>query len=445
MRHLLPDPSPVRSQTKPAVPLLRNADAPAVPGVADRLFIHYDRTVAFGFVLDIDGAPPGIDALREHLRHRTGPLAALHLLPHRASSGWQPVGRPLDLTVHVRQGPDERSGLARDEMTNELIRKDLPQPPHPPWDMWLLTNQGHHSYRICFRMDHALCDGVGAAYYLAALLADQELPAPHLHRPARPTLAAASRFARNYLRRPPRGRAWPDLSADYQGGARIAYVDVLDDRLRALARAWGVTVNDVYLTALALALPVWHSREFPESPFLGLTAAVPLSVRTSGNEGAPGNHVVSMDLALPRSPSDPRHCLEAVLKQTRQAAHTGYRDTAHFLIERVLSPWLTRPDPRPRHALTATHLKLPSPWTVFGSSLTAAGLFCVPAGKMPCYVSLTRTAAMARFGVVHDRRTPGATRLPELWRNALSELESRVDRLAGEPVTGACPSSPASP
>ncbi|MBP2400560.1 wax ester/triacylglycerol synthase domain-containing protein [Streptomyces syringium] len=417
---------------------MQNAAAPAVPGVADRLFIHYDRTVAFGFVLDIDGVAPSVDALREHLRHRTGPLAALHLLPHRASSGWHSVDRPLDLTVHVTQGPDARSGRASDEMINELIRKDLPQPPHPPWDMWLLTNQGHRSYRICFRMDHALCDGVGAAYYLAALLADQELPAPHLHRPARRTLTAASRFARNYLHRPPRGRAWPDLSADYQGGARIAYVDVPDDRLRALARAWGVTVNDVYLTALALALPVWHSRAFPKSPFLGLTAAVPLSVRTSGNEGAPGNHVVSMDLALPSSPSDPRHCLEAVLKQTRQAAHTGYRDTAHFLIERLLSPWLTRPNPRPRHALTATHLKLPSPWTVFGSSLTAAGLFCVPAGKMPCYVSLTRTAATARFSVVHDRRTPGATGLPELWRNALSELESRVDRLAGAPVTGAC-------
>ncbi|MFF5126057.1 wax ester/triacylglycerol synthase domain-containing protein [Streptomyces syringium] len=424
---------------------MQNAAAPGVPGVADRLFIHYDRTVAFGFVLDIDGAPPSIDALRERLRHRTGPLAALHLLPHRASSSWRSVDRPLDLTVHVAQGPGACSGRASDEMINELIRKDLPQPPHPPWDMWLITSQGHRSYRICFRMDHALCDGVGAAYYLAVLLADQELPAPHLHRPARRTLAAASRFARNYLHRPPRGRAWPDLSADYQGGARIAYVDVPDDRLLALARAWGVTVNDVYLTALALALPVWHSREFPESPFLGLTAAVPLSVRTSGNEGAPGNHVVSMDLALPHSPSDPRHCLEAVLKQTRQAAHTGYRDTAHFLIERVLSPWLTRPDPRPRHALTATHLKLPSPWTVFGSSLTAAGLFCVPAGKMPCYVSLTRTAATARFSVVHDRRTPGATGLPELWRNALSELESRVDRLAGAPVTGACPPDPDRP
>lgn len=430
---------------KPSAPLMQNANVPAVPGVADRLFIHYERTVAFGFVLDIDGAPPGIDALREHVRHRTEPLEALHLLPHRASSGWQRVGRPLDPTVHVRQGPDDRSGRGRDETTNELIREDLPRPPHPPWDMWLLTNQGHDSYRICFRMDHALCDGVGAAYYLAALLADQELPAPYLHRPARPTLAAASRFAGNYLRRQPRGRAWPDLSADYPGGARIAYVDVPDDRLLALARAWGVTVNDVYLTALALALPVWHSREFPESPFLGLTAAVPLSVRTSRNEGAPGNHVVSMDLALPRSPSDPRHCLEAILEQTRRAARTGYRDTAHLLIERLLSPWLTRPDPSPRHALTATHLKLPSPWTVFGSPLAAAGLFCVPAGKMPCYVSLTRTADTARLSVVHDRRTPGATRLPELWRNALSELESRVDRLAEEPANGTCPPSPASP
>ncbi|GGR33144.1 condensation protein [Streptomyces netropsis] len=347
--------------------------------------------------------------------------------------------------MHVVQGPDDRSGRTRDETTDELIRKDLPHPPHPPWDMWLFTSQEHRSYRICFRIDHALCDGVGAAHYLAALLADQELPAPHLHRPARPTLAAASRFAHNYLRRPPRGRAWPDLSADYQGDARIAYVDVPDDRLLALARAWGVTVNDVYLTALARAMPVWHSREFPTSPFLGLTAAVPLSVRTSRTEGAPGNHVVSMDLALPRSQSDPRHCLEAVLKQTRRAARTGYRDTAHFFIERLLAPWLTHPNPRPRHALTATHLKLPSPWTVFGSSLTAAGLFCVPTGKMPCYVSLTRAAAIARLGVVHDRRTPGAARLPELWRNALSELESQADRLAGEPASRPGPSAPDTP
>ncbi|WP_188187741.1 WS/DGAT/MGAT family O-acyltransferase [Nonomuraea sp. SYSU D8015] len=81
--------------------------------------------------------------------------------------------------------------------------------------------------------------------------------------------------------------------------------------VKNVAKANGMSVNDVVMTLCTSALRSWLSERdaLPEEP---LIVAVPVAVRTAGAKDVVGNQISAMVAPMPTNVSDPRERLEAV-------------------------------------------------------------------------------------------------------------------------------------
>ena len=95
---------------------------------------------------------------------------------------------------------------------------------------------------------------------------------------------------------------------------RYTWVDSEVARFKAIKNALGGTLNDVVLSAVALALGRFLRRRGVETDGLVLKAMVPVSVRADTQRGALGNRVAAMWAPLPVGVTDP----EAVLVRGRR-------------------------------------------------------------------------------------------------------------------------------
>src|SRR4029079_6282235 len=83
-------------------------------------------------------------------------------------------------------------------------------------------------------------------------------------------------------------------------------------RFKAVKDALGGTVNDVVLTAVALALGRFLRARRIDTSELELKAMVPVSVRADAERGALGNRVATMYAPLPVGIEDPVECCGVV-------------------------------------------------------------------------------------------------------------------------------------
>lgn len=385
------------------------------------------KVIPTGFFMDLPGTPPSAGALRDRALGRVAELPALHQL---AAPGprW---GRAtaLDPARHIRTRDVAPGGAALDAASQELLHLPLPSGAAPMWDIWLLRTPGQDGYRLCFRVHHALQDGVGAAHTVTRLLADDPgTPGPRAHRPVPVTLRGLTGLGRDLYGSLRRDRSWGVLGVPPADDLAWSYRDVPDARLRALAARWGGTVNDMYLAALARAFRAWHARRpAPHPPCGDVTAVVPMSLRRKGEEHAPGNRLVFARVALPCSQAGPAECVRRLVCDTRQLRTSGQREIAGRLFNWAPAAATIRKQlaiTTPRISLIASNVHLPHDVSCFGSRVGAASMFTALPHGVLCYVSLTRTGGTARCTVVHDRALPGAGDLPELWLTALGELEA---------------------
>jgi diacylglycerol O-acyltransferase / wax synthase len=104
--------------------------------------------------------------------------------------------------------------------------------------------------------------------------------------------------------------------------------------LKAVAKASGTTLNDVYVAVVAGALRE-HLAALDELPGTPLTATLPVSTRTPEEESAYGNRVGVWYLPLPTNIEDPAERLKSAHISTRGARETATESGAH----RLLTEW----------------------------------------------------------------------------------------------------------
>ncbi|MGW6540571.1 hypothetical protein ACWGBV_32665 [Streptomyces sp. NPDC055051] len=374
-----------------------------------------------GHVLDFPEGAFTLDELRGRVAERAPGLDALGVVAVAGARSWTRTPPPEPRT-HVRA---ERVDGRLAEATDASLGAPLPARPAPGWDLLLLTCGAEQVQRLCFRIDHAVTDGVGTAHLVAALLADEPVDGPYPYLP--PGSGRASRAwlrASPFERFPEHETVPPGCGAVPSGAAALAYADVPDRELRAVARRWGAGVNDVYLTAVAGALAAFQRRQAGEVH--DLRVVMPMSVRTGEARLTPGNAALPALLRLPCTAAGPRERLEAVVAQTIAHKASGLREGGWRTLLRMPPRFLHRSTERARFRLAASHIGVNGDYRVLGAPPLGASVFGLNSPGMLGYFSLTRTTTTARVAVVHDRSHTPATDLPALWVKSLTELSEHV-------------------
>jgi diacylglycerol O-acyltransferase / wax synthase len=323
----------------------------------DASFLHLEDAVShmhIGVVGILEGPPPPYDALAERVR------ASLPRIPrYRQRVHFVPLalGRPVwvddphfNLGYHLRRtalpspgGDEELRLLVGRVMSQQLDRHK------PLWELWMIEGLSENRWALLSRSHHSMVDGVAGADLLSVLFDDQREPAiiPHetwhperqpsgaelavralghrtvsslegLRSAGSPRLAArrAVETAEGLLTlsgilRPPRrsslnGPLGPHRRWDW---ARSRLVDV-----QLIRATLGGTVNDVVLAAIAGGFrELLAARGEPTDRVV--RSLVPVSVRSSSEQGEYNNRVSAMFADLPIGIEDPVKRLASVSEQ----------------------------------------------------------------------------------------------------------------------------------
>jgi diacylglycerol O-acyltransferase / wax synthase len=266
----------------------------------------------------------------------------------------------LDLEYHVRHSALPSPGGQRE--LGQLIARLHSQPldlSRPPWEFHVIEGLEGGRFAIYLKMHHSLIDGISGVRMLTQCMSEDReqsvsLPpfwSPGLGkhcktRPAPPpltldgvldsvkgTIGSQLRSAPQLLKafasmvappaeaegalRVPFEAPKSIMNGRIRGQRRVATQQIPLERLKAVARAGGCTLNDVVLALCGGALRRFLLDEdaLPDAP---LTAGVPVSVRPADDEGA-GNAITFIIATLGTDIADPAERLAAVTASTRAA------------------------------------------------------------------------------------------------------------------------------
>jgi WS/DGAT/MGAT family acyltransferase len=331
-----------------------------------------DSHMHIGAVALFEGPAPAYQEFCNHIRGR------LHLVPrYRQKLAVPPLetGRPLwvddssfNLDYHVRHTALPEPGSA-EQLRNLAARIHSQQLDRnkPLWEVWLVQGLDDGRFALIFKTHHALVDGVSGVD-LATVLFDLDpvpQPVPHEGEPwvPQPEPSAAQLAARGLigLARAPLSLAARAMSAATQPQAtlesarvavegiaevawaglnpapesplnvpigphrRIAFVRGELADFKRVKDAFGGTVNDVVLTAVAGGLRRWLQSRGVRVEGMELRGLVPVSIRVQGDAGTLGNRIAAMRGPLPVYIEDPVARLRVVrramdgLKESKQA------------------------------------------------------------------------------------------------------------------------------
>lgn len=300
------------------------------------------------FVASIEGRLPLIPRYRQKVRRVVLDLAA---------PAW--VDDPdFDLAWHIRRtalpapgGRQEIERLFSRVMTRRMDRH------RPLWEYWFCEGLADDRWALLSKIHHSMVDGVsgsdlyrlvldaspasparvqddwqpespasGLSFTTAALLELATSPA-HALRGAATALSSPLKLARSTA-----GTAlgmWQiasafrpvhhtSLTGSLDGSRRYAWTDVSLAGLRCVRYAYGVTVNDVALAAIAGGFRrLLESRGESPDPH-AVRSLVPVSTREPGAESIPDNRVSLMLPYLPVDIADPVERLQAVHRRIRE-------------------------------------------------------------------------------------------------------------------------------
>ncbi|CAB4880910.1 MAG: wax ester/triacylglycerol synthase family O-acyltransferase [Actinobacteria bacterium] len=325
-----------------------------------------------GAVILVEGQAPPFEEFIEHIQGR------LHLVPrYRQKLAFPPgdSGRPLwvddptfNIAYHVRHTALPHPGSEEQllQLASRIASQQLDRS-KPLWEMWIIEGLEDNRFALINKTHHALVDGVSGVD-LATVLFDleknppkpgtavepwtphpepsaAELVAAGLRDAARGVFGLASRALR-YAQRP--DKALEEVREAVEGVSELAWaglnpapptplnVEIGPHRRLAVTReqledfktvknAFGGTVNDVVLTTVSGALRSWLHARGIRTEGLELRALVPVSIRSSSEQGALGNRIAVMRGPLPVYIKDPVARLRFVkqamdgLKESKQA------------------------------------------------------------------------------------------------------------------------------
>ncbi|KRE63699.1 wax ester/triacylglycerol synthase family O-acyltransferase [Nostocoides sp. Soil756] len=391
----------------------------------------------------------------------------------------QPVHRfvedtGVDMGYHVRHsalpapGGERELGILVSRLHSNQI--DFRR---PPWEIHLIEGVGPGRFAVYVKIHHSLVDGFTAMRFLQRGLATTPEDRSHPHffsldrRPrteearaepvgdvasilrsvssALTSLPAVARtLAETQLRR---GQASTRAVTSYQapmsvlngrtGRSRRFATQQYDlERLRAVARHRGVTLNDVLMAICAGGLRRFLGEldELPDRPLIGF---IPVNVRAPSSEGG-GNYVGATLVSLATDIDDPVARLAAIASSSR-AAKARMRgmdgDAVIAYSAMLLAPaglQITRamsglPLPVPL-TLNVCISNVPGPtkhlyWR--GARLEAAFPVSIPGHSMALNITAQSYAGTLDIGFIGDREAlPHLQRLAVHTGEALAELEA---------------------
>jgi diacylglycerol O-acyltransferase len=326
------------------------------PTALDLAFLDLETPQAplhVGWTLRFDGTAPPVAALRRHLDARLGAVPRFRRRLARAAPD-APVWADdpgFDVARHVF-GVTLRGELA--ELAGSLLSAPLPAD-RPLWRMYLVDGLPGGGFAIVGQAHHALIDGVAAIQVAQLLFGPEPEDATATWTPAPPPSAGAALGATALTRgralaglvratwsaMAPDGISTPaerasaalraadvlvappggsDLERSATARRAVAYADVGLDAVRDAGRAREATINDVLLTATAMALSTALRRRGERRETV--RALVPVSVR-AGDDPALGNRITFLPVALPVGEPDARRALALVAARTAAAKAGG--------------------------------------------------------------------------------------------------------------------------
>lgn len=406
-------------------------------------------------ILDPSDGPAGAvtrEALIELLRRRLHLAPALSMrlvgVPFDLDHPYWEKVCDLDVADHVHEVtlplPGDEAQLA--EQVARLHERHLDRR-RPLWEMHLVQGLTGGRVALYAKVHHCAIDGVTGAETLAALLdltpepRTVEPPAPVSPRagaapgplamlavaaarsvihPARalralgrmaadldampvasalPGARVVAETARTIAGNPGELPALPALSAPrtpfngpISAERRFSYGSIPLADVKRIARAFGISVNDVVMTLCASALRAWL-RERDALPGRPLIAAVPVAVRTAGRGATIGNRLSVMIAPMPTDVDSPLDRLRVMGRTMRKAKRRFAGSPATWLGE--LSSMLPAP---------FTALATPAVFRLASLVLPPINLIVsnVPGPQFPLYLCGARVLAYHPMSVLTD-------------------------------------------
>ena len=342
--------------------------------LAERGPIH----VNVGAALILEGDPPTLDELLEHVESR---LALVPRFRQRVQATPLQITNPVwaddpgfDLEWHVRHVALPRPGST--DQLRELVGRVMSTPldlERPLWQLYLVEGleRGRHAY--ISKTHHALVDGVSAVDVGTIMLDpnpegtempipeerwDPDVPSPELLfvRAATDRISTPMRAARKAalgalsMPRETAGRVMRTaesfaglaaggptaprtfLNEEIGRDRRVAFVRTELDALKQARGETGATVNDVILAVATGGLRRLFERRREAVPDQ-LVALVPMSIRRSDEHLELGNRIATLMVALPLSEPDPAERLRLVHAETTRVKESEQARAASLVIE----------------------------------------------------------------------------------------------------------------
>ncbi len=301
-----------------------------------------------------------IEDIREYVQSR------LHLIPrYRQKLAVTPLERHpvwvddenFNIHYHVRHSRLPRPGNDRQlkRMVGRIFSQRLDRG-KPLWELWIIEGLEGDRVAVFSKVHHCLVDGVSGSELISTLLTAEPQekaaspavwaprPAPgrfqlgldEISRVARAPIIAGSALMRLVLDRDgarhdfseraralgrtlvaSRGITLVQFNQPVGPYRRVDWLPMSLDRIRAVRRAAGGTVNDVVLATAAGAI-AQYLREERGVDLSGLCFKVmtPVSTRTREEQSALGNRVSAWTVELPLAERDPLKRLAEISRQT---------------------------------------------------------------------------------------------------------------------------------
>jgi diacylglycerol O-acyltransferase / wax synthase len=437
----------------------------AVEGPSAHMHVGWAAT----FTPPDDEPRPGFDTLFAHIAGRLGraPRYRQRIAPDALG-----LNAPLwidaedfDPREHIHHSAAERLEDLADAVLSEPLERD-----RPLWELWLAPELEDGRIGLVGKAHHCMVDGL-AAVELGSLLLDTEpepcapdhdewLPAPAPNalellargawdrtREQLGLLRAPLELARAPLALPGLGlrtaRALADAvlpiappSAFNVPGSperHLATARRSLDELRTIRHAYGVTVNDVVLAAVAGALRR-HAERRGERP-RDLKAMVPVNVRDD-ESGTFGNRITFMFVELPASSADPLDRLHRVSYSTRSRKEAGVPEDADMAMQalahapRTLQKAAAHALASPRvYNLVVSNIPGPRiPMFLMGCRLREAYPVVPLSARHAVSIGMTTIGDQACFGLYADAETlPDADALARDLDAAVDELRATME------------------
>ena len=414
------------------------------------------------------GQLPSFPQLRDHIERRLARAPRYRQKLARVPFGlhvpeW--VDDPaFSVDRHVYWAPGPFDDLA-DEVMSLPLRRD-----RPLWEIWICEDVERQQIGLVGKAHHCMVDGI-AAVELACLLLDPtpEPPVCSDDWHAAPEPSGERLLARGVrdlagqqlglLRGPLRVLTSPTQTARQAVAGALQVTRALShsvcaapasllntelsplrhlvrtqrplEDLRTVKRAYGTTVNDVMLAAVAGAVRAYLIRQ-GEQP-AALKAMVPVNVRSSGD--MLGNHISFVFAYLPCDEPDPLIRLRRVHETMSQRKRDGEPEGADLALKAAaltlpaVQHTLTRLIASPRtFNLVVSNIPGPAePLYMLGCPLQATYPVVPLSDRHALSVGMTTVRDLACFGIYADRETlPQADGLARDIDEAIAELLARA-------------------